>query len=469
MDTHWEQTTGWARTRYATSEVGRPASIEDLREALFHAQVQSKTVIPRGAGHSYTDAMLNNKGVTLDLSRMRRVLAWDPKQGIIRLEPGVTIDDLWRTAVEDGWWQTVHPSALRATIGGCLAMNVHSKNAWKKGTIGEHVLAFELLLASGKMLTVTPASNPDLFYAAIGGMGMLGVITSVTLQLQPIRSGEVMTRQRSARSLMEMFAVFADEAPEADYLEGWIDGHASGSHLGRGLITRGDFIKEPDPGSLQLERQRLSTNVVGIVPPIFFGRALRPLFNDVSVRIGNSVIYESGILHGRRNARSIPLAQFHFHNNPLYVALETLLPLGGHGFQPCVPAEHAPAVFKELFERSQRAGISPFWCWFKQHRADPFLLSYQVNGFSLDLAYFVTHKNSVRLGRLLEEMRETIISAGGRLYLAKDSSLDAQSYIRSMGVDRINRFLAIKRIYDPKGVFQSDLFRRVFTDSEEVL
>ena len=423
MDTNWEQTTGWARTQSAISDVGRPTTIDELLEALWRAQTQGRTVIPRGAGHSYTDAMLNNKGVTLDLTQMRRVLSWDPKQGIICLEPGVTIDDLWKTTVQDGWWPAVHPSILKATVGGCLAMNVHSKNAWKKGTIGEHVLAFDLLLASGELLSITPASNPDLFYAAIGGMGMLGIMTSITLQLQPICSGEVMTRQRSARSLMEMFAIFAEEAPEADYLEGWIDGHASGSHLGRGLITRGDFIKDSDPSSLQLERQRLSMKVAGILPPRFFGRALQPLFNDVSVHIGNSVIYGSGILRERRNARRIPLSQFHFHNNPLYVALENLLPLGGHGFQPCVPTEHAPEVFKELFERSQQAGISPFWCWFKQHRADPFLLSYQANGFSLDLAYFVTQKNSTRLGRLLQEMRETIISAGGWLYLAKDSSL----------------------------------------------
>jgi len=343
-------------------------------------------------------------------------------------------------------------------------MNVHSKNAWKKGTIGEHILAFELVLASGEMVHVTSSSKPDLFYAAIGGLGMLGVITSITLQLQPICSGALRIDQRYARSLAEMFTIFAQETPRADYLEGWIDGHASGRRLGRGLIIRGNFIKEPNPRSLRLEQQKLSSNVAGIVPPALFGRLLQPFFNDVSVRIGNSVIYQLGVLHQRKQAQHIPLAQFHFHNNPIYHALESLLPMGGHGFQPCVPAEHAFTIFTELLKHSQQAGILPFWCWFKQHRADPFLLSYQLDGFSLELSYRVTQHNAIRLIRLLEEMREIVVSIGGRFYLAKDSILDSQSYVQSMGIDRVKRFLTLKKTYDPGGVFQSDLYQRIFAN-----
>ncbi len=66
------------------------------------------------------------------------------------------------------------------------------------------------------------------------------------------------------------------------------------------------------------------------------------------------------------------------------------------------------------------------------------------------------------------EMRDLVIAAGGRLYLAKDDVLDSDAYARSMGMDRIEPFLAIKRDYDPEGLFQSELFRRIFAqDSGE--
>lgn len=466
MDMYWMRTSGWAKTRYASSRVIYPATVEDVQNVLRRARQQGFSVVPRGAGHSYTDAMLNDKGIVIDLSRMRHVLAWDPERGIIRVEPGVTIDDLWRAAVADGWWPAAHPSVLRVTVGGSISMNAHGTNAWNSGSIGEHVLAFELLLASGERISVTPSSNPDLFYAAIGGMGMLGVMTSITLQLRPVSSGMVMVRQLRARTLSEMFAIFAEQAPEAGYLEGWIDTHATCHHLGRGLVRRGDFINESDPSSLEVGRQRLAANVAGILPPTVFGRLIRPIFRDMTVRLGGSAIYQSAALPGRDRVRRLPLAEFNFHNDAIYRALEAMFPLGGHGFQPCVPAGDARAVFRELLERSQCAGILPFWCWFKQHRADPFLLTYQVDGFSLDLAYRVTRQNALHLPRLLKEMREAVISSGGRLYLAKDSAYDAPSFKRSMGRDPIERFLAIKDAYDPMGTFQSDLFRRVFADRE---
>ena len=76
--------------------------------------------------------------------------------------------------------------------------------------------------------------------------------------------------------------------------------------------------------------------------------------------------------------------------------------------------------------------------------------------------------STVEIPRGKETTSTFPIVAGGRLYLAKDDVLDADSYARSIGMDRIERFLAIKRAYDPEGLFQSALFRRIFAqDSGE--
>src|SRR5437588_750407 len=106
----WEQIEGWARTQRASSNVWRPATVQEIREVLSLARSQQRTVVLLGGGHSYHDAALNAGGITIDLSQMRRVLAWNPEQGIVQVEPGVTIGDLWRATMADGWWFVYVPA-----------------------------------------------------------------------------------------------------------------------------------------------------------------------------------------------------------------------------------------------------------------------------------------------------------------------------------------------------------------------
>src|SRR5205085_4738619 len=153
--------------------------------ALFEtARRHGRSVALRGGGRSYGDASLNRENLVLDLTRMNRILEWDPGTGVIRLEPGVTIRQLWQYAIEDGWWPPVVPGTMYPTLGGCLGMNIHGKNNFKAGPIGDHVLEFEFLTPAGERITASPTNNSDFFYAAIGSFGMLGCFTSITMQMK---------------------------------------------------------------------------------------------------------------------------------------------------------------------------------------------------------------------------------------------------------------------------------------------
>src|SRR5690606_7718853 len=123
----------------------------------------------RGAGRSYGDASLNNEQVILDLTRMRRILRWSPKEGIATVEPGVTIQQLWEYTIEDGWWPPVVSGTMFTTYGGIAGMNIHGKNCFQVGTIGDHLQEFDLLLPTGEVKTCSRTQNPELFHAAIGG------------------------------------------------------------------------------------------------------------------------------------------------------------------------------------------------------------------------------------------------------------------------------------------------------------
>ena len=92
-------------------------------------------------------------------------------------------------------------------------------------------------------------------------------------------------------------------------------------------------------------------------------------------------------------------------------------------YQTFVPRPHARRVFAGLIARCQSAGLIPTLCVFKQHRPDPFLLSYSGDGYSLALDFKRTPENSPALAHLLAQMDGDVTNAGGRFYFAKDSHL----------------------------------------------
>lgn len=444
--------------------VYRPSTVDGLRDALETAQQRGRSLCVRGSGYSYGDTALNAENIVLDVTRLNRILDWRPDTGVIRLEPGVTIRDLWRYVLQDGWWPAVVPGAMYPTIGGCTAVNAHGKNNWWAGAFADHVVNLELMLASGDIVACGPNDNSDLFRAVAGSLGVLGILTSITLQLHQVTSGLLRIEEIAVPSLDAMFDAFESRLAAADYLVGWIDAFASGDELGRGLIQVANYVgNDPDPHStLRPSYQDLGDTVLGVIPRSALWLGMKPLVNDTGMRLLNEARYRAGqVLSGRR--QYLPHAQFHFFHDFVPNWKRSFQPLGIVQYQVFVPEARSRAVFASLLEGSQRAGLYPYLTVFKRHRRDTTLLSYGVDGYSLSLDYRATPVNHHRLrDTLMRFTHDIVLPAGGRFYPAKDTILDRQTARQSFGIDASDRFTALKREMDPGGLLQSDLYRRVF-------
>src|SRR5271157_1833385 len=240
--------TSWSKSSRSPCFVYKVNNVKEIAKALTIARAQHLSVIPHGAGHSYTDAALNTNGMIIDTTPMRQILSWDPAQGIMKVEPGVTLQQVVQTASQDGWWPFVSPSTPEVTIGGCVAMNVNDRNAWKCGPFGSYILSLDVLFATGEICTIVQEQDTQLFRAIVGSLGLLGVITSITFQLRRI-PGFVTVRRRSAASLNDIMAMFSEEQQGSDFMEAWLDGFTGGHQLGRGIITCATLIStsEVDP------------------------------------------------------------------------------------------------------------------------------------------------------------------------------------------------------------------------------
>jgi decaprenylphospho-beta-D-ribofuranose 2-oxidase len=181
--------------------------------------------------------------------------------------------------------------------------------------------------------------------------------------------------------------------------------------------------------------------------------------------MANSVAYWWSSHRDNEVIQRQSLFQSTFYSPAAYAGFRKFLPRGIETFQAFVPRSHAEEIFREIIRRSQAGHFMPLWCVIKRHRRDPFLLSYQVDGYSLELNYALVPETIDGLRKVLRELIDLVISAGGRFYLAKDSLLTCALYRRSVGDRAVNAFLDLKQQLDPEMLFQSDLYRRVLQPS----
>jgi FAD/FMN-containing dehydrogenase len=357
-------------------------------------------------------------------------------------------------------------------------MNIHGKNAFRAGPFGDHVRAFDLLLASGETLRCTREENADVFHAAIGGAGMLGVLTKLTLQLKPVESGRLRVEAAWAPDFAALFASFDQRLDSADYLVGWVDAFASGSGLGRGQLHAAWHLHagpqadkshggEPDPlgrATLALEHQQLPARILGF-PKSQVWRCLSLVTNPPGMRFVNfGKSMASRFTNGGRFLQSHAAFAFLLDSVPGW--RRAYDPRGLLQHQLFVPEPAARTIFPEVLRRCQARGPSctPSLAVLKRHKPEPFLLSPSVDGWSLALDFAIP-KDGFGPGSALracaDEVTQLVLEAGGRFYLAKDQLLTPAQAERGFGPS-LDAFFALKQRLDPDGLFQSDQARRLF-------
>ena len=177
----------------APSAVVRPADADQVAEILRFAASEKLAVIPMGGGTKLgIGAAPARYDVALDLSRMNRVLAYDPHDLTLGIEPGVRIEDLLRTLAEQRQFLPLAvPFLDGATIGGIVATNSSSPLRHAYGAVRDFCLGMEFVTGDGARAksggrVVKNVTGYDLHKLLIGSLGSLGVITRVNFRTFPL-------------------------------------------------------------------------------------------------------------------------------------------------------------------------------------------------------------------------------------------------------------------------------------------
>ncbi|MBQ3390098.1 MAG: FAD-binding oxidoreductase [Firmicutes bacterium] len=169
----------------------QPRSTEEVAAVMKICYENNIPVTPRGAGTGLVGGSVPlYGGVTMDLSKMNRILEYDLENFDVRIEPGVLLSDLVADCMTRGMLYPVDPGEKYACLGGNVSTNAGGMRAVKYGTTREYVKAMTVVLPTGEVTRFGAAvsktsSGYSLKDLIIGSEGTLGIITELTLKIIP--------------------------------------------------------------------------------------------------------------------------------------------------------------------------------------------------------------------------------------------------------------------------------------------
>lgn len=447
---------GWANTNFSHSEILIPKTITEIQEIIKISKEKGNKIIPRGGGCSYGDEALGE--VVVDTTGMKKILEWNKNLGILRVQIGVTFEEVLVNCLEDSWILAVIPGTRYVTMGGALSNNIHGKNSYVKGNFGEWVKEFKIIIASGDHINCSRNENSDLFFATIGGAGLLGIVTEITIQLVRIPSPYLSVYKTTTNTLDKIIKTLEESAINNDFVIAQIDCFAKNKELGRGTIHSAYFI-ENNLALKNIEKiKHINSRIFGILPKKIIPILGRYFLNDYLMSMVSKLkYYLDSKTSTKKTEQDIFKFTFLLDQVPNW---KRVFKNGFFEYEPLIPKDKALAVIRELIKITHKYNMPAYLSAIKIHKEDNFLLSYSMDGYSFAMDIPRNTRQKDVQDQMFREMNKIVINAGGIIYLAKDANLTKEEF-RKM-YKNIDRFMELKNKYDSGGLFESYMYKRIF-------
>lgn len=439
---------GWGNFPQQECIVHYPSKLNRLRDCMLGNQQSS--YISRGLGRSYGDSALNENAGVISSDRWNHFYEFNESTGVVHCECGISLEEIINTFLPRGWFLPTTPGTKYVTVGGAIAADVHGKNHHQDGSFGNFVVNFQLLLASGEVVTCSKEENQHIFWATIGGMGLTGVILSAHIQLISVETAYYHVSYQQSDCLDHTLECFDQTDANFRYSVAWIDCLASGKSLGKSVIMQAnDMLRADLPPRLKSHPLEIKKHRKRSIP-----------FNLPSITLNRWSVAAFNTLYYKSNKTGQKIVDYESFFYPLDSVLHWNRIYGRRGFvqyQVLFPRELSQKGLVALLEKITQSRRASFLAVLKScGDSNPGFLSYPLPGHTLALDFPNT---GTCLFEFTRELDKIVLDHGGRLYLAKDALTDAQTFAQMYPA--LDEFKRVKAQIDPCNRFSSSQSRRL--------
>ena len=424
----------WAATESARlARVATPRSEEDVVHEVGKAVTRGLRVKAIGAGHSFTGAAVTD-GVQLRLDALTGVTTVDATRGEATVRAGTRLHVLNEELAQLGFALPNLGDVDRQSIAGAIGTGTHGTGLRLPG-LAAGVRALRIVLSSGEVVECSPNHDPDLFHAARLGLGALGVITEVTLQVVPSFLLHAVERPEPLGAVLQSLE---DDIEHHDHFEFyWFP------HTDRTLTKRNDRVPEGSPAKpLAAWRARLDDDVLG-------NRVWEGV-NRLATRVPRTTRSIAAVA-----ARALTAREYTDRSDKVFVTSRDVRFMEAEWAFPRHALEDVMLELKRWVDTHDERITFPVEC--RVAAADDVWLS---TAYERESCYIAIHKyHRQAKGSYFDAFESIAVEHGGRPHWGKLHHREAD-YFRSV-YPRFDDFLAVRDRVDPDRLFGNPYLDRV--------
>ncbi|MBA3662209.1 MAG: FAD-binding oxidoreductase [Gammaproteobacteria bacterium] len=435
------------------SRIIRVKSETDILNAIKKAHEEHIPIAIMGKQHSQGGQSLASNAIELDMLSFNRVLKINTQKKQVTVQSGITWSDLQKYINPYNLAIKSMQSPNIFTVGGSMSVNAHGDD-FRAGAVGNSIVAFDILLANGQKVSVTPTTNPKLWSAVIGGYGLFGVITNITLQL----TDNNLLVSHYQKTNVDNFPVYFREKILNNK-----DVTLFYAHLN--IIPHSSFLQDMYVITYT-DTKELSTHIISLDNPDKWNVILTPIFNiSRHGELGKKVRWNMEKRIFRKIYNNHVATRNNAMEKPVKFASDYYSKYNADWLQEYfIPLDQFPQFIKILSSVILKNNVNLLNVTIRYVPTESnILLPYVKNNCFAIVLYFnqdLSGKEVEHTKLWTRKLIDTTLSMDGNYYLPYQNFASESQFKQAYpGYEKI---IELKKIYDPKNIFTNKLYQIYF-------
>ncbi len=402
----------------------------------------------KGSGTSIVGSFFSKGSTVIETQSSNEVIDLDVDNREIVVRPGITLSSLYETLIPKHLFLASVPSYPGASIGGCIAANVHGQNHVKEGCFSNNVKSLVVYHPDKGLIECSIDKNKDLFELTIGGYGVTGIIHEARLHLVNIKTNLLNVKTVTFSTLFEAFQLMEKESINYNYLHSWCDMSIANCNTQPGIVSLGSY----EQGN-KIEKYKINRQIRKVHLPILIN-----IFGTKFMIVINKLYY---FINTIKRYKIIPLHDFIFpsRSNLFYFSMFGKKGIIEH--QVLIPKAQAKTYLEKMIKIIKDTSPSIPLCHLKVFNGRGNLLRFDGSGYCLAL-HFYNNSNAISA---LQEIDKIDLYHDCKVNLVKDSRLSVESI--NQQYNEIGLFKSKVYNHDPLIKFRSNIINKIFNKNEK--